>query len=503
LSDKLCISGQCSRDNPNKVLGVDASGNLAWVTGGSGGGDFWESFNNGASLKNKSAIKTVNITSDQPNNFALTVENTNTGFLGYGLGIIVNDQNGLGGNGLKYLIATALKYSSNSYAPRFVVTAIGQTGINTLAPTAALEVRSQNQSVIGDALRILFNEGNAVTVADFMAGEGFLSNAGASVVLGNTLARQARIRSGQGNILTAKEGKLNFDLADADLNPLNGVWKTVMTMTGAGLVGINNFDPNVTLDVKSPTRTILEVIAQKLSFSSLYDYTGNNRFVVIARFIANLQGIGESWKNDLGAAILLGNENAGHARIRSAGDGANSGKLFLDIKHSTLNPFDTNWKTALTILKDGSVGINDAISPVAKLQINNIDADGNTEGYANGIVFGQTGGWVQAGIWPVGAINYNGGLAFGTQNSNTSSDKTHPVTSKMTLTSTGDLTLGTAFDGVQQYFKMDVKNGITPATGDCTAGDNTEVGRTLLYSNSTTYKLYVCTHAGWKTATLQ
>jgi hypothetical protein len=256
-------------------------------------------------------------------------------------------------------------YDFTTFSPVFNVTGSGNVGVNKILPMVALDVRSQNQSFISDFFRYLLDEGaGAVTVARFSAGEGFtgaLAGVGASIVLGNPTSDQARVRSGQGNILDANEGKLHFDLADNDVNPLNGVWRNVMTLTGAGLVGVNR-EPMVALDVKSPSTTVMQRIMDSLGYSSLYDITGAGKFIVVGRFLANLDGIEQNIMKDVGAAIILGNEASGHARIRSGRGNilsAYKGKLYFDLKDDDLNPFNGTWQqNVLTLDGAGNVGIN-------------------------------------------------------------------------------------------------------------------------------------------------
>ena len=653
--NKLCIPGDgalnCSDTpgNEEKILGT-TGGILTWldsIPGVTGGDSLWElgtgqTLPDGTvsqTLKNKTSVDVDGtpqpVTKAEVNvndfDYGMKISNQNASPLGGGLRVTsadntdVNTQNILG-NYFKYVFSAGIKKtydisdeiagfadyvstlpdglvkttlqgiisqisgSFEWFKPIFVVSGSGNVGINRFFPMAALDVQSPP---LTDAQKFFINMlgGQSVTVARFIAGTGFLSNIGASVILGNTFQNQVRIRSGQGNLLQGKEGKLHFDLADADLNPLNGVWRTVMTMNGAGAVGINtanpkaplevrspakgiiidglkdlfdcnkpdqdclladagsiviakflasdgvlqddgaaiimgnsgtwgddyharirsgrgnitsawkgklSFDlkdndfnllngkwtnvmnldgagmvgigimPTVTLDVKSPQKTILQNIMDKdAGIKGLFSTT--DKFLVVARFVANLSDPVTRLTNDMGAAILLGNEDITQARIRSGKDGV-GGKLIFDLKDPSINPFDDNWSTSMSLVRENSaittdtrVGINSS-TPAAKLQVNNSAVDGGgTTPYANGLIFGQTGGWAQAGIWPVGKTGYNGDLAFGTQNSNTLSPKKTDgaVTGKMTLTAAGNLGIGTATPA----YKLDVNGDANIGSG--------------------------------------
>lgn len=302
-----------------------------------------------------------------------------------------------------------------------VYTYSGGTLAFQINSSGAIATGTWNGSVIGAAYGgtgeagtltgILYGNGTSAhtvaTTAQLLSGIGTLPVANGGT--GLTSLTAGYIPYGNGTGALSSSGNFFFDgttlTSTGFSGPLNGT-------VGATTAASGNF---TTLGATGAVNFGSSVRGSGDNSSFIWDSFGSARLGLIKKASANPQIVASS-----GNSIIF--------------SGSNNADLSTAVTGQTL----TEWAR---IDSTGNLTIG-STTAYGKLQVANSQADGAQTVANAGLMFLQSGGWAQAGIWPLGSAGFAGSLVFGTNNSGA----VNTLTERMRIFSTGGVSIGNTTD---------------------------------------------------------
>jgi hypothetical protein len=215
-----------------------------------------------------------------------------------------------------------------------------------------------------------------------------------------------------------------------------------MRIDSSGLVGIGTSSPSTfgaLLNVQTASTTAYALKVQTPGAGATIGNTSNMVYFLDSRgtandgfkFYARRFATGGTWENQT-------------MRLERNVDGAQSCGI-IEFSPLSLDFYGNNGAKALTVGSNGiAVNIASSSSTTAnsRLTIFNSESDGAQTITNAGLLFANSSGWAQAGIFPIGGAGFNGSLAFTTAASKGGSD--FVTTERMRITSTGAVGIGTS-----------------------------------------------------------